>query len=319
MLLYDKLNKVLTSIDFSKTAYAKHKLELYDSITNSSLMMDIKFTGEKESSLVYKYCEKELEYMISEDKDKSIIEEFKQTVKHSLIKEKSIFTKLFVRDYLTNVAKIPGLGLKNTLTAGILFRDFASEKLKKDKDFALNMLKLDGRVLPYMDASFKNNAEIINLALETDTSPLMESFLKCNSNFRKNPHFALKFFEGLRRNNKNMSVDTICKTFLARSILKTDCRKEIVGNVEPNVYVKVNGKIEWIGEDYLNRYYQAFSKMFSKDEVHNWIRNRDFLIGISKLDQRYTDHVTEILLAHALLDELIAEKDVETGIQKVKK
>lgn len=322
IMIYDKLKKTMDSVELE----SKNKLRLYNEINKSILNNDIQFVGDSESSIVHLFCKKELEFMQSKinKESKSIKKEFKTIVNNfniTSIREKNIFTKLFIRDYLKNVGGRNELGLHYyNLSAGILFRDFASKELKKDRDFVTTILKLDGRTLPYMDESFQNDYDIMKMALKTDTSTFMESFLKCNTKLRKEPSLALLFFEGLRRNNNSMSVDTICRVFLAKNMLEEGVvnngnKQPQSDNKAPNTFVKINGKIEWIGDNYL----EEFSKVFSDEEYNSWINDTGFIVKLIGLNPKFNDHVVNNILPGIILNDGNSSNQKSDAIVKVKK
>lgn len=286
-LLYEKLKKLVEETELGN----KNKLDSYEQINGTSLFKDIKYLGSLEEFWVGSFCQKEIDYIEGKNPRKKV------TTNITFSKERNIFTKIFIRDYLKNTGKRYDLCLPNNLSAAVLFRDFASGELKADKEFVSTIIKLDGRYLPYMDNQYHEDYSIFKTALITDTSMYMESFLKCNTKLRRNPSFALLFFKGLINNNNNLSADTICRIFLAKGLLEKD---EIEYNSvpfinkdnSPNVFVKINGKIEWIGDNYLEKLADVFTEM----EYNSWMTSTEFLQGITALNPRFGAHVVNNIL-----------------------
>lgn len=312
MILYEKLKKVLNA---TSTCNRKENfIDLFERITGDELVDSIQYSGSLEKFFVDEFCKYEKESI----EKKIPIKKGNSNI--PLNKEKNIFAKLFIRDYIKNVGLRYDLCIPYNLSATVLFRDFASEELKSDREFVETILKLDGRFLSYMNSEFKNDPNLFEIALQTDTSKYMESFLKTKSELRKNPNLALLFFKGLVTNNNTLSADTICRVFLAKGMLeryemsldqemegktfegnestsnpyyvKVDGKIECVGENQSTV-VMINGQIEWIGKSPLDK----LSNVFSEEEFRSWLSSTEFLVGLVKINARFGAHITKNILS----------------------
>ena len=218
---------------------SENKLKDYDLVCESSLEEDIKLTS----------------------KEKAIIEIFndeRNAEINFIEKEKLLFTKLFVGNYLLRNGFVKHLEDAKIYKKLELFSSFASAELKNDKSFAKTILQLDGTYIKYMGDKIRNNRAMMTIAIENDTTNDVESFTLVDSNLKADPEMTLGYFKRMKLNQKeSYSVDRIYE----------------------DIFIKEND--------------QFTTKIFSNNEQANWLSNPYFLKELVKIDSNFIDYVID--------------------------
>lgn len=221
---------------------SNNRLSYYNLICESDLIEDIKFTK----------------------KEKDIITSFGNGIKENesihIEKEKELFTKIFVGNYLLKNKYIEIEDDEDLYMKPELFSLFATNSLKTDKSFAKTILQLDGTYIKYMGNKIKNNRAMMNFAIENDETKDVESFVFSDSDLKFDSEIALNYFKRLKINKKdNYSTEETYE----------------------NIFKKAD-------ED------QIFSReIFSKGEQLSWLNNPIFLKQLIKIDDGFIDYVSD--------------------------
>lgn len=244
-------------IDFSATHLeGKSKLEFYSIMfQNSDLERDLKFSNSKQEALINQFCNMGIKARLS--LAESAIAEFRNALGITYDDEKEMFTKIFIRDYLKNTEERNDLGLKDGYSAGEIFKNFASEKLRKDKEFVTIILKLDGRNLPFMNIEFQNDVELLELSIKSDTSKDVDSFTKMDTPLKHNPYLAVEFIKKYKYNKNASGIKIYNELF----------KKDENGNYPREI--------------------------FKDNEQLSWISNTNFVKEILNIVPEFTTHILE--------------------------
>lgn len=285
MVLYNRLKTMFDSIDFTAVHLeGQSKLKFYEAMFwGSNLESDLKFQNSKQEALINQFCNMGPASKLS--LGESAIAEFRNALGITYEDEKEMFTKVFVRDYLKNTEERNDLGLKDGYSAGEIFQNFASEKLREDKDFVTTMLKLDGRNLPFMNVEFQNDVEIVEMSIKSDTSNEVDSFTKINSSLKHNPYLAVEFIKKYQYNqstwrkaNKALKYNPSHATEILREYqYKQDL-------IERTIYDKLFQK------DDKGNYPKD---IFKNDEQLSWISDSNFVKEILIVMPEFVRHITE--------------------------
>lgn len=251
----------------------ENKLLYYNDITNTSLEEDILFSN-REQKVINSFCE--LEIYRKSLIGNNIAENIRSNFNLSFEREKELFTKLFVRDYLVQKENKKDLLLssylankelfssvaleerKEELTAIKLFEDFASPELKNDKEFARVILELDGSYIISMESNVRNSAKIMEIAMNNDDTRDVESFINSNSKLLKNSDFAIQYFKKVKANQKE---------------------KFSADQVYEEVFKQEDGKY--------------VTTIFENNEQSSWMEDSNFLPRLAKIDSKFVEMISE--------------------------
>lgn len=270
-MLFINLDLITELIGYSiHDCNKENKLLYYDQISNTTLEEDITFTA-KENAILSDFCE--LEIYKASILGKNAKENIRSIYHFSIEEEKEFFTKLFVRDYLSEKENRKELLLvdylsetklfstvaleeaENRLSALQLFKDFASPELKNDKDFAKVILQLDGTYILAMGEIIKNSPTIMEVAIKNDKTPTIESFINSNSKLLINSDLAIAYFKKLKENN-NMLTDSIYE----------------------NIFKQENGEYP--------------KTVFKHNEQSSWMEDLNFLSRLAKISNGFRDLIS---------------------------
>lgn len=270
-MLFINLDLITELIGYSiHDCNKENKLLYYDQISNTTLEEDITFTA-KENAILSDFCE--LEIYKASILGKNAKENIRSIYHFSIEEEKEFFTKLFVRDYLSEKENRKELLLvdylsetklfstvaldeaENRLSALQLFKDFASPELKNDKDFAKVILQLDGTYILAMGDIVKDSPTIMEVAIKNDKTPTIESFINSNSKLLTNSDLAIAYFKKLKENN-NMLTDSIYE----------------------NIFKQENGEYP--------------KTVFKHNEQSSWMEDSNFLPRLAKISNGFTDLIS---------------------------
>lgn len=260
----------------------ENKLLYYNEITNTSLEEDILF-NKREKNIINNFCE--LEIYRSSLIGNNIAENIRSNFNLSVESEKELFTKLFVRDYLSKTDNRTSLllenylveeglfahvainGMKEELTSIKLFTDFASPELKNDKEFAKVILELDGSFIISMGQNVRNSASIMEIAMNNDSTSNVESFTKSNSKLLRNVDFALLYLKQMKKNQgESFSVEQVYE----------------------EVFKQEDGKY--------------VTTIFENNEQSSWMEDPSFLPRLTKIDSKFVEMICEGKIAPLSMD-----------------
>lgn len=246
--IYDNL-KTLLKIDIKED-----KLKFYEAVANKKLDDDLKFIGIEESLVNYFET---LELGNRSNISKKHTKEIKSSLGlKTIYEERTLFTKLFMRDYQSKINSL--YALKEHVDICDLFRDFSSDELKEDLDFAKTIITLDGKYLSGMSAIVKNNKEIVSNAIDNDTSKDITSFVSAGNIPKKDSNLAIKYFKKIKENNKYISpVDTYNNIF----------KKDENNNFPTNI--------------------------FKNNEQASWLEDNNLIVTLASLDYGFVKYITE--------------------------
>ncbi len=246
--IYDNL-KTLLKIDIKED-----KLKFYEAVANKKLDDDLKFIGIEEGLVNYFET---LELGNRSNISKKHTKEIKSSLGlKTIYEERTLFTKLFMRDYQSKINSL--YALKEHVDICDLFRDFSSDELKEDLDFAKTIISLDGKYLSGMSDVIKNNKEIVSKAIDSDTSKDITSFVSAGIIPKKDSNIAIKYFKKIKENNKYISpVDTYNNIF----------KKDENNNFPTNI--------------------------FKNNEQASWLEDNNLIVTLASLDYGFVKYITE--------------------------
>lgn len=256
-MLFVNIDLILELIDYNDSKIRnENKLKYYDLICDTTLEEDIKFSDSKHEEDVLKYL-----YMLEHTNKPIIGDNIGDMLREKLglyyEREKHFFTKLFVREYLIEKEDRKDLIVDDEIDTFTLFKDFASDELKNDKQFAEVILQLDGRYIQAMSENIQNNKKLMGLAIKNDLSSDVESFSNCSGKIKRNPTMAILYFKRLKENKqKDFSVDEI--------------------------YEKI----------FKQENYKYNDSIFKDNEQSSWIEGIDFLSSLAKVDDKFIDYIS---------------------------
>lgn len=274
-MLFINLDLIMELLGYNIHECSKeNKLLYYNDISSDSTLEEDIALNSLEKNVVNSFCE--LEIYKSSLIGNNVAGQIRRNFGLSVEKEKELFTKLLVRDYLVQKENRIDLSLANYLSTeklfsdvaindqkerlmGIkLFEDFASIDVKNDKEFAKVILQLEGSYITSMGEIVKKNANLMEIAINNDTTKDVVSFSNPNSKLKTDSELAILFFQKMKENQgKEFSADKIYKTIF----------KQEEGN-------------------YVNT-------IFKNNEQSLWIQDPKFLPKLAKIDSEFVDFISD--------------------------
>lgn len=170
--------------------------------------------------------------------------------------ERELFTKVFMRDYESK--NKPEYRLRDDADVCELFRTLASDELKNNLDFARTIISLDSKYLRAMGEVARSSFEIVNKAMDFDTSKDVETFLCATDTALENSDLAIKYLKKKRENNGYLNISEVYETVF---------KKDSDGN---------------------------FVDCLFKNNVQAiWLSDSDFLAKLMKVDSDFVGYITE--------------------------
>lgn len=269
-MLFVNLDLIIELLGYNIHECSKdNKLLYYDDISNTTLKEDITFDS-REKQIINSFCE--LEIYKSSLIGNNVAGKIRSNFGLSVEREKELFTKLFVRDYLVKKENRTDLSLENYLSSnqlfanvrineikdkltGIkLFEDFASIDLKNDKEFAKVILQLDGSYITAMGERVRNSTSAMEVAIKNDETKEVISFASSNTKLSDNAEFAILYFKKMQQNQgKEFSPEKVYE----------------------DVFKQENGKYP--------------KTIFKNDEQSSWMKDSIFLPGLAKISNQFVN------------------------------
>ena len=216
------------------------RLKYYNLICDSTLEEDIKLT-EREKEYINNLVSSEGNYNIYFER------------------EKEIFTKLLVSDYLR---KNGYSNIDGDIDSVELFDKYASSKLKNDKDFANVIIGLDGSYISIMGEKIRNNRDMMTKAISSDSSSDVSSFVNTNSRLKSDSVTAILYFRKLKDKKQD---------------------KFSPEDIYDKVFKKIDGKFV----DYY----------FKENEQSSWLDDPNFLKELIKIDSDFVDYIVDFRIS----------------------
>ena len=234
-------------------------IEKYSNLSqepNNVLYKNIVITGREQVLLTY-LCSMEHSNMlmsIGDIEKKAIKSKFGMETEED---EVNLFLKLFLLDSI-NDDENKKLSILGNVKVGDLFKDFADNSVKQNRELVKLFIMFDGQNIKYMDEKFRNDQKYMELAIKYDKSHNINSFLETETNLRNNPDVALTYLK------KRKEVDRI--SFKPSSIyMEFFEQKE---GYFPTTTVK-------------------------EQEQSAWLSSKNFLIGLLKMDVGFVEYVVD--------------------------
>lgn len=202
--IYANLKEVL------KIGISEKKLSYYKAMTDKYLEDDLAYKNYEEGLVSYFSNLEKKGNSLYGNVDSELIK-IKLGITN-IYEERNFFAKLFMRDYESKYSK--SYKLEDGVDVRDIFRDFASDELKSDVDFAVTVSTLDGKYLSAMNEDIRSNQEIVCNAINNDTSKDVDSFLSASGDALKNPDIAIMFFNKKKEQDLYLSAtETYKKVF----------------------------------------------------------------------------------------------------------
>ncbi len=232
-----------------------NKLSYYQIMSSTKLEDDLKLESHEDALIV--------NYMLQVGSisrsgfSKSNIQSLKQQLGiKTFYDERELFTKVFMRDYESE-SKLE-YKLRDDADVCDLFRTLASDELKDDLDFAHTIVSLDSKYLKAMGEFARSSFDLVNKAMDSDTSENVETFLVATKDAQKNTGLVIKYLKKKRENNGYLNISEVYETIF---------KKDEDGNF-------VDG-------------------LFKNNVQAAWLSDNNFLAMLMQVDGGFVNYITE--------------------------